>query len=123
MTNRILVLVACISLAASAALAHGGEEHVIGTVWKVTSEVITVKTIANKSTTVVVAPETKFMKGNAAAKIADLSVGDRVVIHAREGTDEKLVADTVEFAAASSAPESKTKAPNNGESFSGDALL
>ena len=122
MKNRILVLVACISWAASAALAHGGEEHVIGTVWKVTSEVITVKTIANKSTTVV-APETKFMKGNAAAKIADLSVGDRVVIHAREGTDEKLVADTVEFAAASSAPESKTKAPNNGESFSGDALL
>jgi hypothetical protein len=68
MKNRILVLVACISLVASAALAHGGEEHVIGTVSKVTSEFITVKTIANTVTTVVVAPETKFMKGQSKTK-------------------------------------------------------
>ena len=37
MKSRILILIACISLVAGAALAHGGEEHVIGTVTSVTS--------------------------------------------------------------------------------------
>ena len=32
MKTRVLILVACISLAAVAAMAHGGEEHVMGTV-------------------------------------------------------------------------------------------
>ena len=31
------------------------------------------------------------------AKLADLKVGDRVVIHAKEPSEGKLVADTVQF--------------------------
>jgi hypothetical protein len=100
MKARILILVACISLIAGAVFAHGGEEHVIGTVSKVAPDSITVKTTANKLVTVAVAPETKFIKAKAAAKVADLNVGDRVVIHAKEITEGNLVADTVEFAAA-----------------------
>jgi hypothetical protein len=43
------------------------------------------------------------IRSKAAAKIGDLNVGDRVVIHAKEPSEGKLVADTVEFGAATSA--------------------
>jgi hypothetical protein len=109
MKARFLVLIACISLVAAAALAHGGEEHVLGTVTKVTQDSITVKT-AKSVVTVAVVPETTFTKGKVAAKITDLNVGDRVVIHAKEPTEGKLVADTVQFAApVPSAPQAKSK--------------
>ena len=106
MKLRALVLIVCISLIAAAALAHGGEEHVIGTVASVTKDSITVKTTANTLVTVAVVPQTTFNKNKAAAKLSDLSVGDRVVIHAKESTEGKLVADTVQFStpAAKAAP-------------------
>jgi ribosomal protein S1 len=97
MKARVLVVVLGISLAAVAALAHGGEEHVMGTVTKVTANSITVKTTAKDPVTVGVVPATKFTKGKVAEKITDLNVGDRVVIHATEPTEGTLVADTVEF--------------------------
>lgn len=99
MRNRIVTLIACTLLMAGAALAHGGEEHVIGTVAKVAADSITVKTTAGPMVTVAVVPESTFTKNKAAAKPEDLKVGDRVVIHAKEPTEGKLVADTVEFAA------------------------
>jgi hypothetical protein len=101
---RALVLVACICLAVAAAVAHGDEEHVVGTVTKVTQNSISVKTTAKGTiTTVAVVPETKFTKAKAASKITELSVGDRVVIHAKEVTEDNLVADTVEFSVTKSA--------------------
>ena len=100
MKGRTLILMMCFALAAAAAMAHGGEVHVLGTVTRVTDKTITVKTTAKEPVTVNVVAATKFMKGKVSAKITDLNVGDRVVIHATEGADEKLVADTVEFAAA-----------------------
>ena len=63
---------------------------------------------AKAAVTVNVAPSTTFTKSKAAAKVGDLKVGDRVVIHAKEGADEKLVADTVEFGAA---PQTAAKKP------------
>ena len=114
MKARVLVLFVCISLAAVAALAHGGEEHVIGTVSKVTSDSITVKTTANKIVTVGVVPATTFTMGKMAMKIDGLKVGDRVVIHAKEPKEGTLVADTVDFstpkaaAATAKAPKSTT---------------
>ena len=109
MKTRILILVACISLVAAAALAHGGEEHVIGTVTKIAQNSITVKTTANKGVTVAVAPDTRFIKAKVAAKLSDLHVGDRVVIHAKEITEGNLVADTVEFVSATPVQQSKTQ--------------
>src|SRR5476651_752198 len=104
MKTRILILVACISMIAGAALAHGGEEHVIGTVSKVTPDSITVKTTANKMVTVGVVPATKFTMGKMAMKIDGLKVGDRVVIHAKEPKEGTLVADTVDFSTPKAAP-------------------
>lgn len=99
MKTRILILVACMSLVAAAALAHGGEEHVIGTVSKIAPDSITVKTTANKMVTVGVVPATTFSMGKMAMKMGDLKVGERVVIHAKEPKEGTLIADTVEFAA------------------------
>jgi hypothetical protein len=104
MKARVLVLFVCISLAAVAALAHGGEEHVIGTVSKVTPDSITVKTTANKLVTVGVVPATMFMMGKMMMKNGDLKVGNRVVIHAKEPKEGTLVADTVDFSTANTAP-------------------
>ena len=113
MKARVLVLFVCISLAAVAALAHGGEEHVIGTVSKVTPDSITVKTTANKMVTVGVVPATTFTMGKMAMKIDGLKVGDRVVIHAKEPKEGTLVADTVEFAATRRQPgETLTAGPS-----------
>jgi hypothetical protein len=116
MKARALILIVCISLAAVAAIAHGGEEHVLGTVTKVAQDSITVKT-AKSLVTVAVVPATTFTKGKVSAKIGELQVGDRVVIHAKEGANEKLVADTVQFTAAAkpaqpvpaAVPQSKTQ--------------
>jgi preprotein translocase subunit YajC len=80
-------------------MAHGGEEHVIGTVSKVVPDSITVKTGVKTTATVAVVAKTTFSTAKHAAKIADLKLGDRVVIHATEPVEGKLVADTVEFSA------------------------
>lgn len=106
MKTRLLILIACVSLITAAAIAHGDEQHVIGTVASVTKDSITVKTPANALVTVAVVPQTTFSKNKSAAKLSDLNVGDRVVIHAKEPTEGKLVADTVQFStpAAKAAP-------------------
>jgi hypothetical protein len=110
MKAHVLILAACISLIAGAAWAHGGEEHVIGTVAKVDQASITVKTAANKMVTVAVVTETTFSKAKVAMKLGDLKIGDRVVIHAKEPEEGKLVADTVEF---SSVKPKSTSGVNN----------
>jgi hypothetical protein len=97
MKIRTVVLLVCMTLAAGAAWAHGGEEHVLGTVSAVSAASITVKTTAGKLVTVGVVQETTFSKAKVAMKAADLKVGDRVVIHAKESQEGTLVADTVEF--------------------------
>ena len=121
MKARVLLLFVCISLIAVAALAHGGEEHVIGTVSKVTPDSITVKTTANKLVTVGVVPATMFMMGKMMMKNGDLKVGNRVVIHAKEPKEGTLVADTVEFSTPKPAPASaghsaKAKTPESSKS-------
>ena len=104
MKVRAFILIVCISLIAAAAYAHGDEEHVIGTVASVTIDSITVKTTANALVTVAVVSQTTFSKNKATAKLADLKVGDRVVIHAKEPTEGKLVADTVQFSTPATKP-------------------
>lgn len=106
MKVRVLIVVGCLSLIAAVAFAHGDEQHVIGTVASVTADSITVKTTANALVTVAVVPQTTFAKSKAAAKLADLKVGDRVVIHAKEPTEGKLVADTVQFSTPTAKPAS-----------------
>jgi hypothetical protein len=103
-TNIITRLNALAAIAALALLpvivsAHGGEEHVIGTVTSVSDTSVTVKTTAGKSVTVGFDAKTTFAHANQPMPKADIKIGDRIVIHAVE-VNEKLVAHTVEIGAA-----------------------
>lgn len=67
------------------AFAHGGQEHVMGTVKAIDDASITVTTKAKKDVSVQLEASTKFEKGGAAVTAKDISVGDRVVVHSKKG--------------------------------------
>jgi hypothetical protein len=95
---------------ASAALAHGHEQHVMGTVTNVTAKAIVVELVSKKpdgvkeSATVSIEPTTTFEKNGHAAAAKDVKVGDRVVIHAGAHGDH-LQAHTVKIGVAPSTPQ------------------
>lgn len=100
-SKAVLFVVLAFALALPA-MAHGNKKHVIGTVEKVTNDAVTVKTSAG-SVEVKLAPSTMYVSqvGTEAkpAKLSDLAVGDRVVIHATP-TGDTLTADEVKFSSA-----------------------
>jgi hypothetical protein len=96
------VAILAIGLLPILALAHGGEEHVTGTVAKIADASVTVKTTAGKSVDVGFDAKTTYSRAAKPVTRADIKMGDRVVIHAVE-VNEKLVAHTVELGAAASA--------------------
>jgi Cu/Ag efflux protein CusF len=97
-----LLAVLSLGLLATIATAHGGEEHVTGTVTKVSATSVTVKTTDGKTVQVGFDAKTTYTRATQTIQNADLKVGDRVVIHAEE-VNEKLVAHTVEAGTASAA--------------------
>jgi len=74
----------CALLLCTLTFAHGGMEHVMGTVTAITDHSLSVKTSDGAVTTVEFDGETKFIKGDAAATVKDVKVGSRVVIHAHK---------------------------------------
>jgi hypothetical protein len=96
--KKVFVLMLSLLLA-TAALAHGGMEHVIGTVSAVSDHSITVKTTAGDSKEIGVRGTTKLMRGQAAVRLSDVHVGDRVVIHASTH-ENKLEAAEVQLGTA-----------------------
>ncbi|MBV9339259.1 MAG: hypothetical protein JO159_00010 [Acidobacteria bacterium] len=64
------------------AFAHGNEKHVIGTVKSISDHSVTVTTTDGKTQEVQIAESTLFERDGHSATLHDLSVGDRVVIHA-----------------------------------------
>jgi hypothetical protein len=86
--------------------AHGGEEHVVGTVTKVSDAAVTVKTTVGKIVEVGFDAKTTYSRAKLPTQKSDVKAGDRIVIHAVE-VNEKLVAHTVELSGATTA--SKTK--------------
>jgi hypothetical protein len=105
--NRIaLFAIVAAALMPTIASAHGGEEHVIGTVTKVSITSVTVKTTDGKTVQVGFDAKTTYSRANQPIQKTDIKVGDRIVIHAEE-VDEKLVAHTVEIGAAATAQKSK----------------
>ena len=85
--KRPLVAVWMLLILAVSAWAHGDEQHVMGTVSKVDGMNITVKTQNGSLRTVMVTSETKYLKASSMAKLEDVKVGDRVVIHAKKMGD------------------------------------
>lgn len=104
--KQIIVLLAVVVFVAGAALAHGKEEHIMGTVSALAASSITVQTKAKDPVIVYPTPETKYEKSSAAAALKDLHVGDRVVIHTTR-LNGKLMANEVHFGASKNAPPSR----------------
>lgn len=96
----IICLVALL-LGSATLFAHAGMEHVMGTVAAVTENSITVDTVKHTKVTVLIEPSTKFAHSNVKASLQDLKVGERVVIHAKQNADKKLVAAEVNWGAGS----------------------
>ena len=97
--TRNLLLIACIALFANAAFPHGNEQHVMGTVTKVSQDSVTVQTPDKVLIEVNIVSDTKFTKNNSSVELKDLHVGDRVVIHAKRVGD-RLQAHTVQIGTA-----------------------
>jgi preprotein translocase subunit YajC len=89
-----VLFIAVLSLVmVTAALAHGGMEHILGTVSAVSDHSITVKLSSGESREVAVDSSTKFVRGNAAVALGDVQVGDRVVVHAGKHGDKVSAAE------------------------------
>jgi hypothetical protein len=85
------------------AYAHNGVEHVMGTLSAKTDKTLTVETVKHAKVTVLLDPATTYSFNDKNASANDLKVGERVVVNAKEGTDEKLHGVSVRWGANSTA--------------------
>ena len=105
---RFFSLLALLALSITTAFAHGDKKHVVGTLEKVSSDSVTVKTSDGKSVEVKLVSSTMYVtRDGKAAKVSDLAPGERVVIHATP-TGASLSADEVKFSPAG-APAASSK--------------
>ena len=86
--SRMLYVAALLALAAPL-MAHGGFDHVIGTVVKVESNVLTVKT-AKGNVDVKLDEKTEITQSDHKAAVADLKPGARVVVDIPEGSKDNV---------------------------------
>ena len=114
MKAKWLTLALVFALAGGAAVAHGNKVHVKGTVEKLGGDSLQVRTLEGKTVEVKLVASTVYVlhtrtkpgdapdaTENKPAKLADLAVGDAVVIHATP-KDGNLEADEIKFSAPSS---------------------
>jgi hypothetical protein len=103
---RTIVALLCVTVMSSLCFAHGNEQHVMGTVIKVSEESATVETNTKTTVEVMISSDTKFSKNGTPAAPGDLHIGDRVVIHAMPMKDGKLMAHTVQIGVAKASRQS-----------------
>jgi hypothetical protein len=100
---RITIIRAALALAvilslAAPIIAHGGFDHVMGTIVKLADHVLTVKTTKG-NVDVKLDDKTELTKNGAKAGMEDLKPGVRVVVDIPEGSKEKI-AHSVKIGAA-----------------------
>jgi hypothetical protein len=91
--KRLLGLILVLATFVSAAYAHNGMQHVMGTVTAITATSITVKATDGTSQTVTLNTTTKYLKGVQPASAKDIKVGDHIVIHASKKGDHLEAAE------------------------------
>jgi hypothetical protein len=104
MRAKLCTSIALIVLTASVAMAHGDKKHVVGTLEQINPDSVVVKTADGKSVEVKLVASTIYVSHagseNKSAQLSNLTVGDRVVIHATPKGDT-LEADEVKFSSKS----------------------
>ena len=93
--RSLLSFALALALLPTFAYAHGGMDHVMGTIASITPGSITVTTTDGGSQTVLLTPETKYERNQTAITAKEIKVGERVVIHATR-KNNALTAATVE---------------------------
>ena len=94
-----VTILAMVSWMLPLVIAHGGEEHVTGTVTQVLDQSVTVKTTAGKMVEVAFDAKTTYARDKRPISKSEIKAGDRIVIHAAE-VNQKLVAHTIEIGTA-----------------------
>jgi len=109
MRLRFVAMIGLLVLAASATFGHGDKKHIRGTLDKINADSVVVKTIDGKSVDVKLLPTTVYVSADGkSAKLSDLAVGERVVIHATPKGDT-LFANEIKFSAPGSQIAKKAK--------------
>jgi hypothetical protein len=89
MKKTLITFVAVVlAFCGTMALAHEGNEHVRGVVTQVSAQTVTVQTAPKVTKTLTLSETTTFKKAGKAAHLADLKVGDRVVIDVPKKTTQ-----------------------------------
>ena len=86
---NITIIISAVLALALVAFAHGGFDHVTGTVTKFESNVLTVKTTKG-NVDVRLNDKTEITKGDQKAQTADLKPGTRVVVDIPEGSKDRI---------------------------------
>jgi len=89
--KRLTMLVAALLIAGTVASAHGGNEHVRGVVTQISAQSITVQTAPKVTKTLTLTDKTTFTQRGKTARLADIKVGDRVVVDVPEKTNQALL--------------------------------
>jgi hypothetical protein len=113
MERHVFTLLLTFLFVAITLSAHGDKKHVIGTIEKLNSGSVTVKTRDGKSVQVKLVPSTVYVARVATADkpavFADLAVGENVVIHATPKGDD-LEANEVRFSTSGASGPASPKA-------------
>ena len=97
MKLKVISLIGMLALTGALMFAHGDKKHVMGTLEKINADSVVVKQADGKEVEVKLVANTMYVtRDGKAAKVSDLAVGDRVVIHATPN-GETLSADEVKF--------------------------
>jgi len=92
----LLAMTIALALLAGGAMAHGDKKHLLGKVLLIKADSLVVETKDGKTVEVKLSSSTIFLKDEKPAQLADLAIGDRVVVHtATKGLD--LIAAEVHF--------------------------
>jgi len=91
--KRLFILALTCGFLTTAANAHNGMIHIMGTVSSITDHSVSVKGTEGKTQTAVVTATTRFSKTDMKATVKDIKVGYHVVIHATKKGDQLIAVE------------------------------
>ena len=97
--SPLVAIVLTLMALAAPSLAHGGFDHVRGTVISVNNNMLTVKT-STGNVAVKLDSQTQFTKNDQKAQLSDLVPGTRVIVEVPHAKDKDKVAQSVKIGAA-----------------------
>jgi RNase P/RNase MRP subunit p29 len=99
--SLLVAIILTLMALAGPSLAHGGFDHVRGTVVSVNNNVLMVKT-STGNVAVKLDSRTQFTKNDGKAQLSDLVPGARVIVEVPQAKDKERVAQSVKIGAAPS---------------------